>query len=136
MSTERKLSLEKADHWEDWEQELLRKAAYHKILGIVKGLEEPLAEPPYPTPPSDIDAGPKPMPRMVPRTGTVTRSQSSASTVTPGPDDLVLQPPSEEEKRAYEQICGDISLERHGPKLLSPNKALALQPGWRYYYIV
>lgn len=100
MTTEKKLTLEMEDHWDEWEQELLRKVIHNKVLGILRGTEEPLAKPTYPTIPSNMDPGPRPEARMAPRNGVLTRSQSS---VTPGPDDLVLQPPSEEEKKAYQE---------------------------------
>ena len=103
MTTETKLPLETEDHWDDWEQELLRKATNNKVLPILQGTHEPLLEPVYPDLPEDLDPGPRPKGRMVPRTGMQRRSQSSSSTATPGPDDSIMQQPTEEEKKAYQE---------------------------------
>ena len=103
MTTETKLPLETEDHWDEWEQELLRKATNNKVLPILQGSQEPLLEPIYPALPEDLDPGPRPKARMVRRPGVQTRSQSSSATVTPSPDDLVLQQPTEEEKKTYQE---------------------------------
>lgn len=101
MTTEKKLPLETEDHWDEWEQELLRKVIHNKVLPILRGIEESLSEPSYPILPTNLDPGPRLEARMVPRIGVLTRSQSTSTTVTLGPDDLVMQPPSDEEKRVY-----------------------------------